>query len=412
VTRRVLLHVGAPKTGTSFVQDILFTNRDALRDRGILYAGDRHDAHFLAALDLMELPWGGLEREAGGAWERLAAEVRAWPGTAIISHEIFGTASRVQVARGLESLGGAGSDTGGDTGGDPAEIHIVFSARDLVRQIPAEWQENIKHRRTKEYGQFLDALRDPQRSSEVAQWFWGVQEVPDVLDRWAQTIPRDRVHLVTVPPPGSSPTLLWERFAGLFGIDPTEFVATNRANASLGVPESAMIRRLNQRLNDVLPNHHYRTFVRELLVHRSLSGRPGSPRLSLPEEAHRWASDLGRSWVSELALRGYDVVGELDDLIPGAPQPFVDPDNCDERQVSDAAIDALAIMTNESARLRDVEIGLHGVIEDLMGELDKFHGTRTYRTKERLVAMSRTNPVARGGLAFYRRLRRRNSRST
>ena len=53
MTRRVLLHVGAPKTGTSFVQDILFNHRDALRDRGILYAADRHDAHFLAALDLM-----------------------------------------------------------------------------------------------------------------------------------------------------------------------------------------------------------------------------------------------------------------------------------------------------------------------------------------------------------------------
>jgi hypothetical protein len=400
VTRRVLLHVGAPKTGTSFVQDILFTHRDALRERGILYAADRHDSHFLAALDLMELPWGGLEREAGGSWDRLAAAVRDWPGTAIISHEIFGTASRVQVARALESLGG--SDT---------ETHIVFSARDLVRQIPAEWQENVKHRRTKEYGQFLDNLRDEQRSSEVAQWFWGVQEVPDVLDRWAESIPRDRVHLVTVPPPGSSPTLLWERFAGLFGIDPAEFSPTDRSNASLGVAESAMVRRLNQRLNDVLPNHHYRTFVRELLVHRNLSGRPGSARLSLPEDAHRWASDLGRSWVSELALRGYDVVGDLDDLVSSAPQPFVDPDTCDERLVADAAIDALAIMTNESARLRDVEIELHGVIEDLMGQLDRFHGTRSYKAKERMVAMSRTNPVARGALSVYRRLRGRSSRS-
>ena len=179
MTRRVLLHVGAPKTGTSFVQDILFTYRDALRDRGILYAADRHDAHFLAALDLMELPWGGLEREAVGAWERLAAQVRAWPGTSIISHEILGTASRVQVARALESLG----DRRGPAGSDEPEIHIVFSARDLVRQIPAEWQENIKHRRTKEYATFLENLRDPQRRTEVSQWFWGVQEVPDVLDR-------------------------------------------------------------------------------------------------------------------------------------------------------------------------------------------------------------------------------------
>jgi hypothetical protein len=402
VSKRVLLHVGAPKTGTSFVQDILFTHRNALRERGILYAADRHDSHFLAALDLMELPWGGLEREAGGAWERLASQVREWPGTAIISHEIFGAASRVQVARALESLAAPDGDT---------EIHVVFSARDLVRQIPAEWQENVKHRRTKEYGQFLEHLRDEQRTSEVAQWFWGVQEVPDVLDRWAEAIPRARVHLVTVPPPGSSPTLLWERFASLFGIDPVEFSPSDRANASLGVPESAMIRRLNERLNDVLPNHHYRRFVRELLVHRNLSGRPGSPRLSLPEDAHRWASDLGRSWVSELALRGYDVVGDLDDLVPSAAQPFVDPDTCDERLVADAAIDALAIMTNEAARLRDVEIELHGVIEDLMGQLDKFHSTRSYKAKERVVAASRTNPLARGALAIYRRLRGRNSRS-
>ncbi len=407
MTRRVLLHVGAPKTGTSFVQDILFNNREALRERDILYAADRHDAHFLAALDLMELPWGGLEREAVGAWSRLASEVRAWPGTAIISHEILGTASRVQVARALESLGPA------------ADVHIVFSARDLVRQIPAEWQENVKHRRTKQYAEFLDGLRDEQRSSEVAQWFWGVQEVPDVLDRWAESIPRERVHLVTVPPPGSSPTLLWERFAGLFGIDPAEFSPSARANASLGVPESAMIRRLNERLNDVLPNHHYRRFVRETLVHQNLSGRPGSPRLSLPDDAYRWASDLGRSWVSELALRGYDVVGDLDDLVPGpldrgeqGPQPFVDPDTCDERLVAEAAIDGLAIMTLESARLRDAEIELHGVIEDLTQQLDKLRSTRIYRAKERLVAMSETNALARAGLSVYRRLRGRNSRST
>ena len=31
---RVILHVGSPKTGTSFVQDTLFENRDLLRERG------------------------------------------------------------------------------------------------------------------------------------------------------------------------------------------------------------------------------------------------------------------------------------------------------------------------------------------------------------------------------------------
>ena len=247
---RVLLHVGAPKTGTSFVQDMLFTHRDLLRQQGILYPADRHDAHFLAALDLMELPWGGLEREAAGRWDLLAAEAREWPGTVIISHEILGRASRLQTARALASLGAP-----------DREVHIVFSARDLVRQIPAEWQENVKHRRTKPYGTFLDDLRDPAREAEVAQWFWGVQEVPDVLDRWASAVPRERVHLVTVPPPGARPTLLWERFAGVFGIDP-DLSPTERANASLGVPESTTVRRLNTRLNNVLDGYGYRRFVR------------------------------------------------------------------------------------------------------------------------------------------------------
>ena len=404
--KRVLLHVGAPKTGTSAVQDILFTHRDHLRERGILYPADRHDAHFLAALDLMELPWGGLEREAAGRWDRLAEEARDWPGTVIISHEILGRASRLQAARALASLGAP-----------DREVHIVYSARDLVRQIPAEWQENVKHRRTKPYATFLADLQDPERGTEVAQWFWGVQEVPDVLDRWATGVPRAQVHLITVPPPGAPPTLLWERFAGLFGIDPLELTPSERANVSLGVAESTTIRRLNARVNDVLDGYGYRRFVRELVVHQHLARRTDSTRLTVPPEVHTWAAGLTRSWVSELALRGYDVVGDLDDLISTAPAGgFRDPDTVDEREVAEVALDSLAVMTIEAARLRAVEKELHGVIDDLMGQLDDAHSTRVYQTKERLVAASRRNLVARAGYAMYRatyrRLRGRNSRST
>lgn len=399
--RRVLLHVGTPKTGTSFVQDILFTHASTLRERGILYAAERPDAHFLAALDLMQLPWGGLEREATGRWEALAAEVRAWPGDAVVSHEILGTASRGQAEQAVADLSGPGT-----------EVHLVLSVRDLVRQVPAEWQENVKHRRAKTYGTFLDELRDPSRPSEVAQWFWGVQEVPDVLARWGATLPPEQVHVVTVPRPGAPPTLLWERFAGLFGIDPDEFRPGAKANASLGVPESAMLRRLNERLNDVLPNHHYRSLVREMVVHRNLAERPGTAKLGLPPDVHAWAADLAVRWVEELRERRYDVVGDLAELLPDEPRPFVDPDAPDEAAVADAALDALAIMTGEAAKLRDVEVELHEVIQDLMGQIDALHATPTYRVKEKLVGLSRHNAAARVGYAAYRRLRGSSSRST
>ena len=76
MSRKVLLHVGTPKTGTSYFQDVLFRNREVLAAAGIAYPASRHDSHFLAALDLMQLPWGGLQSDAIGAWDDLARQVR------------------------------------------------------------------------------------------------------------------------------------------------------------------------------------------------------------------------------------------------------------------------------------------------------------------------------------------------
>lgn len=396
----VFLHVGTPKTGTSGFQHALFTHREQLEERGITYPAERFDGQFLAALDLMDLHWGGLEAQAAGEWDRLAAAANDAAGRVIISHEVLGRASRLHVERALGSLEG--------------EVHVVVTARDLARQLPAEWQENVKHRRTISYADFLDAVRDPGRTREIAQWFWGVQELPDILGRWGDSLPPERVHVVTVPPTGSAYTLLGERLAATFGIDPDVLKPTgDHANASLGVAESALVRALNERLDAVLPNHHYRQFVREALVHQNLGTSRESPRLTLPPDAHAWATELSRAWVDELAARGYDVVGDLDELVPGAQvEPYVDPDHPDPDQLAAVGLRALAASVQESARLREVEIELHDVIDDLMRQLDEAHLTGAYKAREKLVALADTNPVARAGLAGYRRLRGRNSRPT
>jgi hypothetical protein len=398
--RRVLLHVGAPKTGTSFVQDLLFTHRAALAEQGILYPADRFDAHFLAALDLMELSWGGLETQAVGAWDRLADRVRGWDGTVVVSHEILATASRQQVRRALDSFG-------------DVEVHVVLSARDLVRQIPAEWQENVKHRRTVGYREFLDKITDPERSGSLASWFWGVQEVPDVLDRWGSTLPPEQVHLVTVPEPGAPRDLLWQRFAGVLGLDPESLPPeTTRANPSLGVPETAFVRRINQRVNQgVLANEEYRQLVRELLAHRTLSQRTGSARLGLPDDVRAWAVDLSVEWVEELGRRGYDVVGSLDELLPDDTAiPFADPDRPEEADVADAGVDAALALLEEAARLRTVEHDLRQELESVYVELERSRSL-WFRAKRRLVRAADENRAAAVALAVYRRLRDRSSRS-
>ena len=397
---RIVLHVGTPKTGTSAAQDVLFAHRDELRGQGILYPADRFDAHFLAALDLMSLPWGGLEHEATGRWDQLAAQVREWPGTAIISHEILGRATRQQARRALESLG-------------EAEVHVVLSARDLVRQIPAEWQESVKHRRTMTWADFLANLQEPRRSAEVAQWFWGVQELPDILDRWAGDLPPEQVHVVTVPPAGAPHELLWQRLSSVLGVDGERFRPTGeRANVSLGVAESNLIRRLNKEVNLDLPPVHYRQFVRELIVHQHLAKERGSARLTVPPEVHRWATTLAESWVAELTARGYQVTGDLAELVPAAPTTsYVDPDHAPADQVADAAIRALGVSVLENARLREVEIELHGVLDDMERQLQRAYSTPVYKVRKRIYEAAKGSSAVRAALDSYRR-RGRNSRST
>ncbi len=403
MTRRVLLHVGTPKTGTSFVQDVLFRNRRTLASSGIHYPADRFDAHFLAALDLMRLPWGGLEHEAVGAWDRLAADVRAWRGTSIVSHEILATASRSQVGRALESLGHH----------DGAEVHVVLSVRDLVRQVPAEWQENVKHRSTITYARFLRELQDPARDTRISSWFWGVQEVPDILNRWGHDLPPQRIHLVTVPAPGGPRDLLWQRFSRALGLEGLDLdLEAERVNPSLGVPETALLRRINRSANEVVEPAHYRPLVRELLAHQTLSQRTGSPRLALPPQVHGWAQEVAASWRTEIEQRGYDVIGDLGDLTgPPPAASWSDPDHPVEREVAGAAVDAIRALLLENARLLGAQAHLAHELDETRHALERAHLRPTYRWREKTVRRLQAGRTGRRLLRAYRVARGRSSRS-
>ena len=411
MARRVLLHVGTPKTGTSYLQDVCFLNRDLLAEHGILYPAERFDAHFLAAIDLMRLPWGGLEEQAVGAWDRLAAEVRAFDGTAIISHEILARATPAQTQRALASLGH----------GSGAEVHLVLSVRDLVRQIPAEWQENIKHRTTTSYADFLAELQEPTRDGTIASWFWAVQELPDIVARWRGgagelSLPASQVHLVTVPPPGSPRDLLWSRFVEAFGLGGVPLALdTDRTNVSLGVPETYLLRQVNRRANVEIEPEDYRELVRELLAHRTLSARTGSPRLALPPSAYGWVSALTATWIEELSSEGYDVVGSLAELQGAEPSAatlanYADPDAPDLEAVVDAATTSIVALVGDVRRWRANEVRLQEEIAALHRELAKARMNPLYRLKEAVYRILTGGRLGRRLLDAYYRARGSSSR--
>ena len=94
----VYLHIGLPKTGTTFLQHILAANRTELLKQGLIYPGERDD-HFFPVQDVMQQGFRGhLDERATGAWDATVEEVSPWAGKALISHELMARASADQIA--------------------------------------------------------------------------------------------------------------------------------------------------------------------------------------------------------------------------------------------------------------------------------------------------------------------------
>lgn len=305
---RAFLHVGSPKTGTTFLQSVLWRERERVREAGLLLPLGGVQAHFRATLDLREMPEHLPDPTlVPGAWQRLVDAAADWDGDVLVSHELLAAATPEQAARGVASFAE-----------QRREVHVVITARDLARQLPAEWQERIKARADHTFGEWMERLHEPE--GFTAAHLWAVQDIADVARRWGATLPPERVHVVTVPPAGAPRGLLWERFAGLLGLEPAAYsLDVVRANESLGAEQAELLRRLNVALGERLPRPGpYPGVVKGDYAHRVLSRRPGT-KLVLAGDDLEFAREQALRIVTGLQELGVDVVGDLDELLVTEP---------------------------------------------------------------------------------------------
>ena len=272
-----------------------------------------------------------------------------------------------------------------DSLADAGEVHVVLTVRDLVRQITAEWQEHVKHRSAVTLEEFVASLRaDTARTS----WFWQVQDFASVVERWRADLPADRVHVVTVPPSGSSPGLLWDRFAGLLGLDPDAFdTESSRSNTSLGVEQAELLRRVNAGLGTRLPMPGALPGGRE--------GRAGAPAAGRAARhaaaAHARGRRVRRRGVRRPSPRGsrrpgVHVVGDLAEIVP------------DAAVVARAAVADDAYAAPDEGRL--LEESIEAAIQGLLVALANKRGQRRY---EQMTAELRESPVRFVARSYVRR---------
>ena len=326
MTRTVYLHVGSPKSGTTYLQRVLDGNRAALADRGVLVVGRDQGTRVQAALQVREDPrWESLPADRRDQWGRLVAEIRAWDGpTAILSYELFSAASAEQAERAIGDLAGL-------------DVHVVITARDLARSVPSAWQERLKFGLTTP----LEDWRPPKAEAPRSEWGWRTTDPASVAERWGATLPADHVHVVTVPRSPADPTELWRRFAAACGLaDVPVDLDLPRVNESLGAVGAELLRRVNERLGAPLDNSREKArWLRDTLAHRVIARRRDEP-LAMTDAQYDEARARAEQAIATLAASGHVVHGDLEDLRATRPTGRLSGDVTDA-EVLDAALDAL-----------------------------------------------------------------------
>jgi hypothetical protein len=352
----VFLHIGLPKTATTYLQTIMWGNKDALTAQGVLLPGPerrfhywctrivRADATFAKRANPRQLE----------AWDRVRAEIEEWPGTAILSHEFFAAATTEQAARMVEQLASENEE---------AQVHLVVTAREPLGLFTASWQEYVKNRGVIPMAQYSDTVsEDP---SDV--WNWRGLDLRLVLERWASTLPAERVHVLPLPGRNEPEREIWDRFARLVGVDPDSVdLGRTFPNVSMGVVEAETLRRINHHLGSFNSAIDRGTYIRTYLADERLVPRDGErfwPSLQRVEEIR----ERGRAAVEHISAHGYDVVGDLSALlVPDELPARRTPDSVTESEVAQVAVELVATMLDDVRQLRHERRVLRAEVDTLV----------------------------------------------
>lgn len=309
----VVLHIGAFKTGTSFIQRALQSNKQELAERGVLFPGRRwHDqVQGVRALTSRSEPSASRESREDDAWDALVDESHAWQGShVVISMEFLSAAREEAVATAVASFA-------------PLDVRVVLGARDLSAAIPAQWQESLQvGGRTWTLTEYTTEVMRPLGSSTAGTThFWRKHNWQRVLSRWGRFVGPEGLTVLTFPRPGADPRELWRRFGEAAGFDPAPYPIPAPANESLGAASLEVVRRMNvvavERGTTTKSNRvHTAVLCKQVMA----AQRSREPQVRLPIEAFDWTVHRTERLLRKVERIGPRVVGSLEDLRP-QPRP-------------------------------------------------------------------------------------------
>ncbi len=332
--RRVFLHIGLPKTGTSYLQSIVWSHRDELCAAGVLLPGRERRDHLWASLVVREdVNVARRSPRAAEAWDVLRQEISGWDWDALVSHEFFCSATTEQAQAMVRAL----SDDG-------AEVHIIVTAREPLSLFTSSWQEHLKNKGTSPISQYAATVSD----DPTVIWNWRALDLRLVLERWSLAVD-DPAHIHIVTPPGRDQPRdeLWRRFCSVMDLSPAVATTQSFPNTSMGVVEAETLRRINLRLKGFDRAFDRGVWIRSFLADDRLVPRDGEPYWPSAGQIAD-CRQRGEAAVAFVRDADFDVIGDLEALLVPASLPERrHPDSVTDAEVASVAVDLVADLLGE-----------------------------------------------------------------
>ena len=207
MAQRVVLHIGTMKSGTSYLQGQLHSQRARLAELGVLVPG------IFQSEQIEALTQGRNRRGDRSTWTAMVAEIRADPSDVVLSHELLGeTLMPGRCATCSPDLGSA-------------TVDVVITVRDLNRTLVSMWQETIQNGRTWTWDDYYESVRasapyapdGPVDRDSAGGRFWKQQDFLRMIEVWAERLGPERISVIPLPPPGADKSLLPQRFVDATG---------------------------------------------------------------------------------------------------------------------------------------------------------------------------------------------------
>jgi hypothetical protein len=368
------------KSATTYLQELCELHLDHLAHDGVLWP--RGVLRYAAVRDFFGRAQEGTD--PAGAWRALVDQIRGHDGDVVLSNELLAWWERGKVERLVRAFA-------------PAEVHVVITGRDPARVIPSAWQTAIRNgAKTYSWREFSSEVcsdgssgaafargrepmpENPSKVEGLHEWFWRQHDFGRVVTRWLRFVPRERITLVTVPPPGSDREIVARRFGRAIGVDLDGLSQPTRSYSTLGAYSTELVRRVNMAMPQA--NRAERKYgVRSALAAESLgSSATGEPGFGLTEQQHAWVRDRAHRMVEDIQTSGIRIEGDTIELIPTTRPSLetVDPTSATDTELLEAAVQGLVGMARQTARLRRKCNDLRAEAEKLRVEQDVLHQHR------------------------------------